>query len=256
MDKFLKHIRRQILILAYCALSSCLVADLFASSLKSNEVSTITKVNSMIKQYSQQFNRLPQSWDEMIRDGMLAEPILGYARNVINLESRYRFPESNSGIVIGSRKEKVIAMAIHSGLEGDNADHPDVSLRAGRWLFVIMPSGEIATRRYSELVLGQLFEAAGFRLEDYTGSDGKWLPGDRSSQQGVRNQAAEEIGLGEIELAETGPNVSPTPGESLTVGKPEGSTGIGNQEFWCWVLVGIVSLSLLPWFFRKMSSRS
>ncbi len=133
----------------------------------------------------------------MIRDGLLAEPILGYARNYIDLESRYRFPESNRDIVIGNRKEKIIAMAIHPGLEGDNADHPDVSLRAGRWLFVVMPSGEIETRRYSELVLGQLFEAAGFTLEEYTGSGGKWLPVDHSVEQKLRIRSTEEVGLSE-----------------------------------------------------------
>lgn len=255
MDKFLKNIKQEIQVLAYCSLSFCLVADLFASSIKSNEVSTIGQVNSIINQYSQKTKKLPKSWGEMIVDGVLSEPIIGYARKYIDLESRYCFPETNSEIVIGNRKENVIAMAILPGLEGDYADHPDVSLRPGRWLFVRMPSGEIVTRRYSELVLGELFEAAGFKLEDYTGSDGKWLPADRYAKRGVRNQATEEIGMGGMELAETGQKVSLAPGESHTVGKPENFIGKKSPGFWCWVLVGIVSMSLLLWFFRKKSSR-
>jgi hypothetical protein len=233
-----------------------LIAELFASSLKSNEVSTIGKVNSVIKQYYQKPNKLPKSWGEMIRDGILAEPILGYARNYIDLESRYRFPETNRDIVIGNRKEKIIAMAIHPGLEGDNGDHPDVSLRAGRWAFVVMPSGEIETRRYSESVLRQLFEAAGFTLEEYTGSDARWIPAAHSALQGVRNRVAEEIGLGEIEVAEKEPKILPTPGRSQTVGKPKSSTGIEDSEFWGLFLAGIVLISLLLCFFRKMSSKS
>lgn len=165
----------------------------FGSTKKSNEISAIDNLKTVIDQYFLETGRLPTTWSEMIEDGILQDPTLEIGRKYLKFESRYFFPETSNSILIGSRSERVIAMAIQSGSEGDYPDRLDVSSRAGRWLFVRMPSGKIETRRYSEVVLAQLFKTAGFSLEDYTGSNGKWSAVD----QKVRDLSKEEVGLSE-----------------------------------------------------------
>lgn len=152
------------------------ICCLHADSIKTNGSSMVGNLKLLVDGFKEANHRLPESWGEMAKSGFISRDILRAARNYLDFENRYRFLVKRDSVVISTRDEKIIVMAIASGAEGNARTLSDADQNKGRWLIVEMPTGEIETRNYPEIVLEKLFKNAGFDLADYTGPGGKWMP--------------------------------------------------------------------------------
>lgn len=151
------------------------------NTLRNNEGKKHSYAQASILRYFESKGSLPSSWDDLKQvpaSKRYVDLIEGNGRygEKNDFVTKFRFLPSGTVIRIRGGSERVIAMSTASLSLSQSVMRPNYRL-----MVVQLPNDGITTRQYTEEQTERLFEIAGFKLADYTGSTGKWEPEPKES---------------------------------------------------------------------------